>query len=146
MFNIRDEETIPKLKVVQNAMENFSKLQSTSAISNARYLEPFLVPLALSLTAPMNLFRISNTAISNLHDAKLFSQFLQHFLGVFHPLSRTFTFSSFECWKNALENLGLLFIFSYFNTTTCRSSETFYNNLNHCMSLMSQMLENNPVF
>ena len=40
---------------------------------------------------------------------------------VFHPLSRTFSFYSFECWKNTFENFDRTLIFSYFNTTTCWS-------------------------
>ena len=39
------------------------------------------------------------------------------FRAVFHPLSQTFSFHSFECWKNTFDGI---FIFSYFNTETCQ--------------------------
>ena len=45
------------------------------------------------------------------------------FRAVFYPLSWTFSFHSFEWWKNTFENFDRIFIFSYFNTTTCRSSK-----------------------
>ena len=41
------------------------------------------------------------------------------FRAVFHPLSWTFSFYSFECRNNTLKNFDRMLIFSSFNTTTC---------------------------
>ena len=56
---------------------------------------------------------------------------------VFYPLSRTFSFRLFKCWKNTFEKFDRLFIFSYFNTTTCRSSESITSKVlcKKCQSL-----------
>ena len=73
-----------------------------------------LVSSALSLTAFIKSFHISNPAMSNFHYVKLFSRSLLCILGLF-------SIRYFERWKNILENFNLMFIFSsYFNTTTCR--------------------------
>ena len=93
-----------------------------------RYLEYPLsgtfssVSSALSVTALVNSFGFSNPAISNFHYAKLFSRSLQRFLGLssIHYLE---CFHLFECWQNTFENFDRMFIFSYFNKTTCRMLE-----------------------
>ena len=51
------------------------------------------------------------------------------FRNVFHPLSRTFAFHSFECWKNTFENFDRMFIFSYFNATTFMSIKSLISNV-----------------
>ena len=57
--------------------------KSTSAISNFRHLKFYLVPSAFSLTSLINLFGISNSAISNFCYVKQFVRSLQLFLGCF---------------------------------------------------------------
>ena len=56
---------------------------------------------------------------------------------VFYPLSRTFSFRLFKWWKNTFEKFDRLFIFSYFNTTICRSSESITSKVlcKKCQSL-----------
>ena len=137
----------PLSECLQRAEFNFHTkilIQSTFAISNTRYLKLPLsqnfssVPSAASVTAPINSFGISNSAISNFHNVELFSRFLQGFLGVF--------------------SIGFLehFYFPHLNVerihpkTSMECSSVHIStqqnvDLNHCLSLMSQMLENNQV-
>ena len=77
--------------MIENGQRHFYKimLQSTSSISNTRYLKLSLsqtfssFPSAPSVAALINSFDISNSAISSFHYVKLFSWSLQRLLGLF---------------------------------------------------------------
>ena len=77
------------LKYVYLKNEMFLVLQSTSAISNTRYLELslcrtfYLVPSAFSLTSLINPFGISNSAISNFHYVEDFFSIPSVIFGLF---------------------------------------------------------------
>ena len=81
-----------------------NKIQSTSAISNTRYLKLslcgtfYLVPSIFSLIFLINPFGTSNSVISNFHYVEQFSLslFLDCFWAVSHQLSRTVNHTVFE--------------------------------------------------
>ena len=80
--------------------------------SNFQYVELFLCELR-----PYNFFRYHKPYFLEFWLCQtIISVPSSLFRSVFHPLSRTFSFHSFEYWKDTFANFDQMFIFSHFDT------------------------------